>query len=352
MTDTDTTPPDSAYRIQIDNYSGPLDLLLYLIRREEVDIYDIPVARITQQYLQYMDMLTELNVNVAGEFVVMAATLIEIKSRMMAPQPEVADEEEDLEDPRMELVRQLMEYKRFKEAAVALGERAERRAQRFTRVGESVDDDGRRVMPAPGGLELWTLLDAFSRLLEQTGRRGPHRVVLDQIPQERLQEELEARLRAAGRISFFALFEGPPDRARMIGLFLALLELVRLQVLRVEQDAPFAEIWLTYVPEDERPVFEEPEPVPEEQAPLEAPPDEDDYAWPADDEDTDTFDVPDPADLDDESDERMAVIEMPDEPDEEHGLPDDEPTDVDLPAADMPGDADDHNAMEDLPHVP
>ena len=248
----------SDYKIELDAYSGPLDLLLYLIRREEVDIYDIPVARITEQYLEYLNLFSELNINVAGEFVIMAATLIEIKSRMMAPQPEEMPEDE-LEDPRLELVHQLMEYKRFKEAALALTERAARRAEQFGRAGERVTEDGRPKAAPPTGLAMWALLDAFSRILEQTGRRGPHKIIMDDIPQEKIQADLELKVCAAGRLSFSQLFEGQPNRSILIGVFFALLELVHRQVLRVDQDEPLAEIWLTYVPESERPKFEEAE---------------------------------------------------------------------------------------------
>jgi len=252
----------SDYRVELDAYSGPLDLLLYLIRREEVDVYDIPIARVTEQYLHYLNLFAELNINVAGEFVVMAATLMEIKSRMMAPQPEEMPEEE-MEDPRLELVRQLMEYKRFKEAALALTDRAAQRAERFTRAGERVGDEDESRTAPPTGLTLWTLLDAFSRILEQTGRRGPHTVIFDEIPQERIQADLEREVRAAGRMSFLQAFDGRPNRSILIGVFLALLELVRRQVIHIEQEQPFGEIWLTYVPEEERTTFAEPEPPPE-----------------------------------------------------------------------------------------
>ena len=261
----------SDYKIDLDDYSGPLDLLLYLIRREEVDVYDIPVARITKQYLAYLDVISDLNINVAGEFVVMAATLMEIKSRMMAPQPELGPDEEEPEDPRLELVRQLMEYKRFKEASLELSERADRRAERFGRAGERVDGGVGPVSPLPEDMTLWALLDAFARILEQTGKRAPHRIVLDDVPQEEIIERLEARVRASARISFLDAFEGETSRAILVGMFLALLELVKRQVVRVEQEEAFGEIWLTYVPEEERPKDEQ---EPRTEAPSDAPPED------------------------------------------------------------------------------
>jgi len=260
------------YRIDLDVYSGPLDLLLFLIRRDEIDIYDIPIARITEQYVRHLDVLAELNINVAGEFLVMAATLMEIKSRMMAPSPEPMPEDEEQEDPRLELVRQLMEYKRFKEAALALADCAEERAERVPRPGERIADDEARPEGVPQGVTLWGLLEAFSRVLEQTGARGPHLVVLDDVPQEQLQQELEAAVRAGGRMAFRDAFRGQVDRARLIGMFLALLELIRRQIIRVEQQQTFGEISLVYVPEHQRPP---PDAAPVDSGARNAPPEQD-----------------------------------------------------------------------------
>jgi segregation and condensation protein A len=223
-----------------------------------VDLWNIPIARITEQYLQYLGIMSELNINVAGEFIVMAATLIEIKSRMMTPDPAPMPEEEP-DDPRMELIRQLMEYKRFKEAALALNERAEQRAERFARPGEQPAGGEVRV-GGPAGVTLWTLLEAFSKILQQTGAIKDHRLVLDAVPQERIQRELEETVRVAGRTTFAAVFTGQFSRVRLIGTFIAVLELVKQQALRVEQETSFGEIWLTYVPPEERaPAIAEPE---------------------------------------------------------------------------------------------
>jgi segregation and condensation protein A len=260
------------YRIDLDVYSGPLDLLLFLIRRDEIDIYDIPIARVTEQYVQYLDVLAELNINVAGEFLVMAATLMEIKSRMMAPMPEPMPEDENQEDPRLELVRQLMEYKRFKEAALALAECADERAERVPRAGERGAHDEARPEGVPQGVTLWGLLEAFSRVLKQTGARGPHLIVLDDIPQEQLRQDLEAAVRAGGRMAFRDAFEGQADRARLIGMFLALLELIRRQVIRVEQQETFGEIFLAYAPEHQRPA---PDASPADSHAQDAPPEQD-----------------------------------------------------------------------------
>ena len=304
---------EADYRIELEAFSGPLDLLLYLIRREEVDIYDIPIARITEQYLRAMAVIAELNIELAGEFLVMAATLIEIKSRMMAPEPEQADEE-DPEDPRLELVRQLMEYKRFKEAALALTDRAQKRAERFSRPGERVEADEPAPRPgATGDLTVWSLLDSFSRILEQTGRRGPHRIILDNIPQEELQVELEENVRAAGRMTFGDLFSGQADRSILVGMFLALLELVRQQAIRVEQGESFGEIVLIYVPPAERQAVEPPAAAsgePESDAPDQRE-EEDGAEW---------------------SEEEVSDIEMPDVPE----VADAPPVEADAPLKEEP----------------
>ncbi len=310
---------DSAaeYRVELDSYSGPLDLLLYLIKREEVDIFNIPVGRVTEQYLKYMDLLSEMNINVAGEFVVMAATLIEIKSRMMTPEPEAMPEEEP-DDPRMELVRQLMAYKRFKEAALMLTERAELQAERFARPGERPPGTP-SAQEGPAGVSLWALLDAFSKVLDQTGARRPHKLVIDNVPLEVVKTELESRLRSAGRLSFFKVFEGRLTRSRLVALFLALLELVKQQALRAEQAETFGDIELVYVPPEERVTTPEPPPAPAETTPSEEPgaapagalqQSSEEEEWP--EEDT-GITIPDVADIPDvEGPDRTAPSEAPD----------------------------------------
>lgn len=240
------------YKVHLATYSGPMDLLLYLIRKEEVDIYDIPVARITAEYVKYLDLMSEMDINIAGDFVVMAATLLEIKARMMAPDPVTEEGEEESEDPRMELVRRLMEYRRFKEAALALTERAQERGQQFSRPGERVDEKGERVVGATKDVSVWMLLEAFSQVLEATGARGPHRVNLDIEPQAETNQRLEASVRQVGRIKFFEVFTEHTDRVILVGMFIGVLELVRQQVIAAEQDIAFGPIWLTYIPPEMR----------------------------------------------------------------------------------------------------
>ncbi|MGD1000229.1 MAG: segregation/condensation protein A [Candidatus Brocadiia bacterium] len=320
------------YKVELDTYSGPLDLLLYLIRQAEVDLWNLPIARITEQYLRYMELMTELNINVAGEFIVMAAQLIEIKSRMMTPEPEPMPEEEP-DDPRMELVRQLLEYKRFKEAALALNDRAELQSERFARPGERPDGTVGPVSGAPAGVSLWTLFEAFSKILQQTG--GGHELVFDPMPQERIQRELEETMRTAGRLTFVGVFQGQMTRLRLIGTFIALLELVKQQVLHVEQAEAFGEIWLTYVPPEERvqaapPLPPEPAPESPPPAPAAEPDEPADDEWPDEDSsivlpDVPSVDEPLPAPPPDDADEQDEEDE--DETDDEDEDEDEDETD-------------------------
>lgn len=229
------------YRVALDVYHGPVDLLLFLIKREEIDIYDIPISRITQQYLQYVQLLEKIDPEVVSEFLVLAATLMEIKSRMLLPRPPAFEDDEELEDPRLELVRQLLEYKRFKDAAHSLGEAAGQRAMQHTRVP---------VQPPPPedeieleNLEIWDLFEAFNQLLEQTGKAGlVHTVGVDDTPITLHAEDIvDSIQRAGGEQEFNEIFAGR-SRAEMIGLFLALLELMRQHRVRVLQERPMAPI--------------------------------------------------------------------------------------------------------------
>jgi len=223
------------YRVELDIYNGPMDLLLYLIRKDEVDIYDIPIAAITDQYLDYVQLLQNLDPNLAGEFLVLASTLMEIKSRMLLPQTAEETDEGEALDPRSELVRQLLEYKRFKDAASWLAGAAEEQSQKFARVP---------VLAQVGGDELeledvqiWDLVEAFGRLLQATLAGPPiHDVGEDDTPLALYQTDIVDRLQREGPMTFSRLFEGRTKRIEMLGLFLALLELIRQGLVQIEQD--------------------------------------------------------------------------------------------------------------------
>lgn len=232
------------YSVQIDVYNGPLDLLLYLIRREEVDIYDIPVARVTEQYLTYVETLKIIDPNVAGDFLVMAATLMEIKSRMLLPHPPAEEGEvEDLTDPRLELVRQLLEYKKFKDASLELGSAAEIAAQRWPRTPAGVEQSQGEVDLEE--VQIWDLVAAFNKLMSAIGAgTSSHDVVFDDTPIALHATDILDRIQGeGGELSFERIFAGR-TRAEMIGLFLALLELMRQQRVRITQTEIFAPIMI------------------------------------------------------------------------------------------------------------
>lgn len=231
----------SEYRVALDVYNGPLDLLLFLIRREEIDIQDIPIAEVTRQYVEYVQLLQQIDPESAGEFLVLAATLMEIKSRMLLPRPPEESAEEAFEDPRSELVRQLLLYKSFKDSARLLEHAAEEQSMKFPR--QPVLPEETRDEIDLEGIDIWDLFRAFKHLLEQVGQAGPvHRVQVDDTPIALHADDiLDSLQRAEGVQKFDAVFAGR-TRAEMIGLFLALLELIRQRRIRVSQDRLFGEI--------------------------------------------------------------------------------------------------------------
>lgn len=236
------------YRVQLDNYHGPLDLLLYLIKRNEVDLHNIPITPITEQYLAYMRRMEKLDINVAGEFVVMAATLMEIKSALLVPHEaaegdDPTDGVEDPADPRYELVQQLLAYKRFKDAAYQLEERRDNFSARFARKpAKARGDDDTRVELDLEDVSLWDLVEAFGRMMDQVGLANTqHEVVSDDTPIELHAADIVDRLERDGSMSLQAMFAGR-RRGEMVGLFSALLELTRQRRVRYEQDRRLGEI--------------------------------------------------------------------------------------------------------------
>ena len=227
--------PD-AYKVKLESFEGPLDLLLYLIRKNEVNIYDIPIKLITEQYLGYIELMQELNLDVAGEFLVMAATLIHMKSRTLLPRPDPTQDDLIEEDPREALVRRLLEHQKYKAAAELLHERETLRSAQFTRpdasVAEAAGDDYEPELE----VDLFSLLAAFKGVLERANRR-PHMVLPpEQISIEDRMHQLLARLSETEACGFEELFEdGDGSRAFMIVTFLAMLEVIRLKLIRVFQ---------------------------------------------------------------------------------------------------------------------
>ncbi|RKY13086.1 MAG: chromosome segregation protein ScpA [Planctomycetota bacterium] len=237
----------SEYKVELDSFAGPLDLLLYLVRKEEVDIYDIPISHVTEQYIQYVEMLKMMDIDLAGEFLVMAASLMEIKSVMLLPRPELDEQgEADLQDPRAELVRQLLEYKKFKDAANLLQDAAEERKQRFTRSDTILE----KIKPTEepeldlDQVSIWSLLEAFDSILQATGQYQSYEHITDDTPIDLYQIELLHRLQTEGPMSLQKVFEVCNNRLMMIGLFLAMLELMRNHLIWVEQPDMAGPIYL------------------------------------------------------------------------------------------------------------
>ncbi|MCJ7543497.1 MAG: segregation/condensation protein A [Phycisphaerae bacterium] len=234
------------YRVNLDVYNGPLDLLLYLIRRDELDIYDIPIAHVTEQYLRYVEMIKGLDPNLAGEFLVLAATLMEIKTRMLllGPAPEEGEPAGLAIDPRAELVKQLLQYKAFTDVAGDLRESADLQALKFPRPAPEGSTD-RAEIPLED-VQVWDLVDAFGKLMEAIGHRpAPHEVIYDDTPLELHATDILDRLQREAALTFQRVFEGRTLRSEIVGLFLALLELVRRKKVRAAQDANFGQIVIT-----------------------------------------------------------------------------------------------------------
>ncbi|MCS6851047.1 MAG: segregation/condensation protein A [Gemmataceae bacterium] len=231
------------YQVDLATFRGPLDLLLYLVKRNEVDICDIPIAQVAEQFKEYLRVIELIDMDWAGDFLVMAATLMEIKSRMLLPRPATPAESEA--DPRQELVKQLLEYKKFKDAAALLEARAERQASCLPRQpAPNPGRSGPESLSLPT-VELWDLVSAFGRLMRETLALEPTTIVVDETPLHVHLETLRAQLaRSGGRLPFSALFTPPHTRGRLVGLFLALLELMKNREVVADQPEVFGEIWI------------------------------------------------------------------------------------------------------------
>lgn len=243
------------YKVDLEVFEGPLDLLLYLIRREEVDIYDIPIEKITAQYMEYLDVMRMLDLNIAGEFLVMAATLMMIKSRMLLPvESRASDEPSDDEwiDPRLDLVRQLVEYKKFKDAAERLLEMETLQGEAFVFGGEKpvFEKEPQDVGQALGDIGLFDLLTAFQEVLSRAPLEplGHFEPIRWSVPDK--MESIGAMMKAGESIAFSKLFSPESHRSEVIVTFLALLELLRLRQVVVFQNAAFHEIVIVPVESD------------------------------------------------------------------------------------------------------
>ncbi len=233
---------EEAYKIKIPVFEGPFDLLLHLIHENKIDIYDIPIALITRQYLEYIELMKELNLEVAGEFLVTAATLIQIKSRMLLPVEEAAEAEEAV-DPRLELVQKLIEYKAFKEAALALREKQGEREGIFAREFEDAGEEGAEEELSLFDLSLFDLIGAFRKMLE----KAPASLVALTREVLTLKDKMSViigMLEGKETVRFEELFQGDVRKVELIVTFIALLELLRLGLARAYQEGEFGAIWV------------------------------------------------------------------------------------------------------------
>ncbi|MBS4191095.1 segregation/condensation protein A [Bacillus sp. FJAT-49705] len=244
------------YNVKIDAFEGPLDLLLHLINRLEIDIYDIPVAEITEQYLLYIHTMQELQLDIASEYLVMAATLLAIKSKMLLPkhEEELLENEysiEEEENPMDELVERLIEYRKYKEAAVELKELEQERGLIFTKPPSDLSDFAKEIKPEKTDINvtLYDMLGAFQKLLRRQKLQKPltTKIARQEIPIEKRMDEILNDLKEyKGRKSFNDLFP-IPDREQIVVTFLAVLELIKRKEIHMEQERNFSEIFLTII---------------------------------------------------------------------------------------------------------
>jgi len=232
------------YKVQFEVFEGPLDLLLYLIKKEEVDIYDVNLTKLATQFIEYIDLMREFDLEVAGEFLVMASTLMYIKSRELLPvdQQVTAEGEEEGEDPRWELIRQLVEYKKFKDAAMQLQTLEVRQENVFPRLPGKLEFESTTPLPKPD-VSIFDLLNAVNSVLKRFGQREGGGAIFED--KWTVSEKIEYILRALaerGRVLFSELFATAASRSEVVCTFLALLELIRLKQLLCKQSEEFGEI--------------------------------------------------------------------------------------------------------------
>jgi len=238
--ETQRRESESSYSVKLDIFEGPLDLLLFLIKRDKIEIYDIPIAHITKQYLEYIELMKELNLEIAGEFIVMAATLMRIKVRMLLPK--TLDEEEE-EDPREELVSALLEYRKFKEASQVLKAKETEQSRWFPRTDFSflhrLPEDEILVEAS-----LSDLIFAFKRILDSQPKETFHTVDYPKVDVEERIEYILNCLAQKDGVVFTELFSDTPIKLVMVVTFVAILELIRLQKIYIRQTKHFSEIWV------------------------------------------------------------------------------------------------------------
>jgi segregation and condensation protein A len=241
------------YKVKLEVFEGPLDLLLYLIKKEELNISDIPIARITDQYLEYLELMQLMDLDIAGEFLVMAATLMHIKSKMLLPPDETAQDEVE-EDPRAELVRRLLEYKKFKEAASELASMEKQHKHLFPRVGTVQMDESDIQKDILFEASLFDLITAFTKVLKDIPKDVFHRVIKDEFTVAEKMHDILHMMVEKQSIFFLELFKAAKHKREMITIFLALLELIRLKAVVIKQAVVFGDIEIIRCVEEIRPI--------------------------------------------------------------------------------------------------
>jgi segregation and condensation protein A len=236
---------DAPYKVKLEAFEGPLDLLLHLIKKEELDIYDIPIARVTRQYLEYMELMRMLDLDIAGEFLVLASDLMRIKARMLLPKPEEMEEEGD---PRAELVRRLLEYRKYKEVAADLKGREGERLGIYTRgwTPEVTDEPIVEMQET----SIFQLLDVMRTVMFRFGQEDVHKVAREEIKVEEKMEELKSALASVDGVAFRSFVDSCDSKLEVLVVFIALLELIRLGLVMVYQKTQFGEIWMSGVREE------------------------------------------------------------------------------------------------------
>lgn len=234
-----------SFRVQLDTFSGPLDLLWYLVRKHELDILDIPIAVVTEQYLEMITVLEQIDVNAVGDFLELATRLMEIKSKLMLPRHEEIEDEEQIEDPRQDMVQRLLEYKKYKDAASMLEDRSQEWQQRYSRRVNDLPTAKLDPSEQPiQEVELWDLVSAFSRVIRDNAVAQPSAIRYDDTPIETYIDRIRERLATESRLAFTSLFEQDMVKSQLVGIFLAVLELIRHHHVQVEQEKLFDEIWI------------------------------------------------------------------------------------------------------------
>lgn len=241
MTTTGTPNP---FRVDLSQYRGPMDLLLYLVRRHEVEIGEIMVHKIAEQYLEYIDVLREVDINLAGDFLEVASLLVEMKLRAVLPRPEEESSIDDA-DPREDLVQRLLLYKEFKDVSMLLSEQSQEWQSRYPRLANDLPPRKVNLAEQPiQEVELWDLVSSFGRVLKNNAPRIEESIVLDETPIHVYMDQIHDRLGEVGQLRFSEMFEPGMHKSALVGIFLAILELVRHHNVQTEQIGEHGDIQL------------------------------------------------------------------------------------------------------------